>query len=124
MSQDTQLSFEFKGITGKRITADFSGGEVTSDAGVLALREIAARIGIIDQITDWLPIPAIRVTYGMVWNHSFNNEVLQIACGYEDADDADDLRTDFATAQFDTLQRRLLKIGAVVREYKTKLHFT
>jgi len=31
--------------------------------------------------------------------------------------------TEFATAQFDTLQRRLLKIGAEVRELKTKLHF-
>ena len=31
--------------------------------------------------------------------------------------------TDFATAQFDTIRLRLLKIGAEVREMKTKLHF-
>ena len=31
--------------------------------------------------------------------------------------------TDFATAQFDTIRLRLLKIGAEVRELKTKLHF-
>jgi hypothetical protein len=31
--------------------------------------------------------------------------------------------TEFATAQFDTIQLRLLKVGAEVRELKTKLHF-
>jgi hypothetical protein len=31
--------------------------------------------------------------------------------------------TEFATAQFDTIRLRLLKIGAEVREMKTKLHF-
>jgi len=31
--------------------------------------------------------------------------------------------TEFATAQFDTIQLRLLKIGAEVREMKTKPHF-
>jgi hypothetical protein len=31
--------------------------------------------------------------------------------------------TDFATAQYDTIRLRLLKIGAEVREMKTKLRF-
>ena len=31
--------------------------------------------------------------------------------------------TDFANAQFDTIRLRLLKIGAEVREMKTKLRF-
>ena len=30
--------------------------------------------------------------------------------------------TEFATAQFDTIRFRLLKVGAEVRELKTKLH--
>lgn len=31
--------------------------------------------------------------------------------------------TEFSAAQFDTIQLRLLKVGAEVRELKTKLHF-
>ena len=94
MKEDSQLSLEFKGISGKRVTADFSGGEVTSDAGVLALREIADRLGIIDRLAA-----AITDTrHSSYVQHDIKTllqqRVLQIACGYEDADDADDLRTD------------------------------
>jgi len=52
MRQNTQLSLEFKTISGKKVTADFTGGDVTSDAGVLVLKETADRIGIIEQFTD------------------------------------------------------------------------
>ena len=45
MREHTQLSFEFKMISGKKVTADFSGGEVTSDAGALVLHEVCGRTG-------------------------------------------------------------------------------
>ena len=35
MREDTQFSFEFQGISGKKVEADFTGGVMTSDAGVL-----------------------------------------------------------------------------------------
>lgn len=94
MREDTQLSFEFKMISGKRVTADFSGGDVTSDAGVLALREITDRIGIIDRLADAI-IDTRHQSY--VRHHMkplLQQRALQIACGYEDADDSDHLRTD------------------------------
>ena len=50
MSQNNQLSLEFKMVSGKRVTADFTGGDVSSDGGVLVLREIADRLGIVDQL--------------------------------------------------------------------------
>jgi hypothetical protein len=94
MREDTQLSLEFKMISGKKVTADFSGGDVTSDAGVLALRAVTDRIGIIDQIADAI----IDTRHQSYVRHSMKRlllqRILQIACGYEDADDADDLRTD------------------------------
>ena len=52
MREDTQHTLEFKTISGKRVTADFSGGEVTSDAGVFALREVTDRIGIINRLVE------------------------------------------------------------------------
>jgi len=94
MREDTQLSFEFKMISGKRVTADFSGGDVTSDAGVLALREITDRIGIVEQLADAI----IDTRHQSYVRHEMKallqQRVLQIACGYEDADDSDYLRTD------------------------------
>ena len=94
MREDSQLSLEFKMISGKKVTADFTGGDVSYDVGVLALRAIVDKIGIIDQlaeaITDTRHQSYIRHDLTML----LNQRILQIACGYEDADDSDDLRTD------------------------------
>ena len=39
MNEDIQVSLKFKDVSGKKVTVDFTGGDVTSDAGVLALKE-------------------------------------------------------------------------------------
>ena len=54
MQENTkQLAF-FKDISGKKIEVDFNGGEVSSDAGLLFLREVESRLGVIRRITDVL----------------------------------------------------------------------
>ena len=50
MPQNNQLSLEFKMVSDKRVTADFTGGDVRSDGGVLVLREIADSLGIVDKL--------------------------------------------------------------------------
>ena len=52
MEENTQLSIQFESISGKKVTADFTGGDVTSDVGVMAMREIANKIGIIEQLAQ------------------------------------------------------------------------
>ena len=94
MTQNTQLSLEFKTISGKKVTADFTGGDVTSDAGVLVLREIAGKIGIIEQLTDAITDIRHQSYVRHDIKELLTQRIFQIACGYEDADDADDLRTD------------------------------
>ena len=47
MRKNKQLLLKFKNISGKKVTADFTGGEVTSDVCVLVVRETADKIGII-----------------------------------------------------------------------------
>ena len=37
MEQNKQLSLQFASISGKKVTADFTGGDVTSDVGVLIM---------------------------------------------------------------------------------------
>ena len=39
MEENKQLSIQFSSISGKKVTADFTGGEVTSDVGVMIMRE-------------------------------------------------------------------------------------
>lgn len=84
----------FEDIQGKKIEADFDGGQVTSDAGVLLLRELERRLGLIRRVAKIL---RDRRHPGYT-RHSLREmlaqRVFQIACGYEDADDADTLRQD------------------------------
>ncbi len=52
MEQNKQLSLQFASISGRKVIADFTGGDVTSDVGVLVMRETANKIGIIEQLTQ------------------------------------------------------------------------
>ena len=94
MTQNTQLSFDFKMVSDKRVTVDFTGGNTSSDGEVLVLREIAERLGIFDKLAQ-----AVRDTRHQSYvlhetKDLFAQRTFQIACGYDDADDSDDLRID------------------------------
>lgn len=84
----------FKDISGKKIEADFNGGEVSSDGGILFLREVEREVGLIGRIGEVL---RDRRHSGYV-KHQFiqllKQRVFQIICGYEDGDDSDELRHD------------------------------
>jgi len=94
MREDTQLSFEFKTISGKKVTADFSGGEVTTDAGVLILSAVADRIGIFDQLAEAVTDNRHQSYVRHDMKTLLQQRILPICCGYEDGNDADFLRTD------------------------------
>ncbi len=79
---------------GKDISLDFSGGNVTSDAGVILLAELDARIGLTEQISSCIkdtrqPGKIIHSIQEMI-----QQRVFQISCGYEDCNDAQTLRRD------------------------------
>lgn len=94
MTQNNQLSLEFKTISGKKITAAFTGGDVTSDGGVLIIRELADRLGIFERLADVIPDTRHPSYTRHDMTTLLSQRILQIACGYEDADDCDMLRTD------------------------------
>jgi hypothetical protein len=94
MKDCTKQLLLFKGLSNKKIEADFNGGEVSSDAGVLFLREVEKRIGLIRKMTDSL---RDRRHPGYVKHQLlelFKQRVFQIACGYEDGNDSNELRED------------------------------
>ena len=41
-----QTTFEFHGLLQRKVKARFDGGKITSDAGVLLLREVEKRTGL------------------------------------------------------------------------------
>ena len=48
---------EFPGCKGRKVELDFSGGDVTSDGGVLLLRQADRRLGLISQVARLLADP-------------------------------------------------------------------
>jgi hypothetical protein len=90
----TTERFLFEDLRGKKLEVDFAGGEVSSDAGVLFLREVERRLRLLERVAKIL---RDRRHPGYT-QHSLldmlKQRVFQIACGYEDADDADTLRRD------------------------------
>jgi len=94
MKENNQLEMEFPSVHGKKIIADFEGGVVTSDAGLLLLRETERDIGIIRRLAGCVPDKRDQRYVDHTMRELITQRVMQISCGYEDADDSDSLRSD------------------------------
>ncbi|MGH7336275.1 MAG: IS1380 family transposase [Myxococcota bacterium] len=85
---------EFQGFGGRRVEAAFDGGRQTSDAGLLLLREVAERTGLLrrfaDCFTDYRRQDLIEHTVAEL----VSQRVLAQVQGYEDLNDHDTLRDD------------------------------
>jgi len=81
-------------VLSKPLTAKFDGGRMSSDGGAIVLREIADRLGLADAIAE--PLPDRRDPARVIHTHAeaATARMIAIACGYEDCDDLDDLRSD------------------------------
>ena len=81
-------------VGGKEITATFDGGQLSSDGGVLILREIEKRLGISAMLSAC--VPDARDQSRVIHTHAdmARARVFAIASGYEDCDDLDALRID------------------------------
>src|SRR4051794_11479888 len=94
MTQDTLLPFPLPSVQRKRVTAAFDGGRITSDGGVMLLGAFEASMGIASRLASLITDPRnpLLVTHSVA--DILRARMLAIACGYEDADDLDHLRTD------------------------------
>ena len=57
MTECTQVSFDFPLVKRRRIEARFSGGDITSDGGLLLLRQADRRLGLLEAVNARLPGP-------------------------------------------------------------------
>jgi hypothetical protein len=94
MPDDTIELFGFPAVRRKKVVAGFDGGRITSDGGVMLLSAAERRMGIAQRLASLIADPRnpLLVTHSIP--DILRARMLAIACGYEDADDLDDLRTD------------------------------
>ena len=81
-------------VQGKAVVARFDGGRLSSEGGLLALREIERRLGLADRLAACLKDQRApeKVVHRLAEIIRFR--MLMIAAGYEDGNDADALRRD------------------------------
>ena len=93
MSQSATPVFRFAGSASLPLEAGFDGGRLTSDGGLPWLEQAESTLGVCAAfaaaIPEWRRGPVQHSLPTLV-----RQRVFQIACGYEDQDDADALRTD------------------------------
>ena len=94
MTNDNLLSFSFPAIRGKKVAAAFDGGRLTSDGGVMLLAMAERRLGVADRLARCFPDRRDPARIRHTRADMIRARIHAIACGYEDADDLDFLRTD------------------------------
>jgi hypothetical protein len=94
MTECTATKLLFEGVGRRRVEADFGGGQVSSDGGVLLLREADLRIGLTERLADCF----IDHRDPDLIEHSVRELIAQrvygLALGYEDLNDHDLLSRD------------------------------
>ena len=78
----------------RRVEADFEGGRLTSDAGLLLLREVDRRLQLIDTVDAAIPDPRDPRYTTHDQRELLAQRILAIAAGYEDENDHQTLRSD------------------------------
>src|SRR5690242_18628408 len=81
-------------VSGKAVVAKFDGGLLSSDGGVLTLREVEKRLRVADRLAAGIKDPRApdQITHALADIIRFR--LLMIAAGYADGNDASDLRRD------------------------------
>ncbi|HVH72977.1 MAG TPA: IS1380 family transposase [Candidatus Dormibacteraeota bacterium] len=94
----TQIEFEFQGLGRRRVVGQFDGGRVTSDGGVVLLREFEGQRRIVQRFAecfvDYRDPRYLEHTVAEL----VGQRVFGLALGYEDLIDHDELRWDVMLA--------------------------
>lgn len=89
-------SFKFSPLFRRAVEAQFSGGHITSDAGVLLLREVDRRIQLSTTLAKRLSDDRQPGKVQHSLKAMLQQRLFAISAGYEDLNDHETLRSDFA----------------------------
>ena len=96
MPNCTQARFDFPPLKRRRIEAGFNGGDITSDGGVLLLRQVDQRLGLSAAVAGVLEDPRRQASCQHDGLSLVRQRLYALALGYEDLNDHQSLRTDVA----------------------------
>jgi len=94
MTECSKDAIGFTGHSRRKVIADFKGGRLTSDAGILLLREVDRQLGLIDSINECLPDPRNPRWTIHEQRSMLAQRIFSIALGYEDLNDQQTMRED------------------------------
>jgi hypothetical protein len=91
---DSTSPVSFPLLARKEICAQFDGGEMTSDAGLLFLAQADRKLRLTEQLAEeiWDPRDQSRVTHSI--QDLLRERIFALCAGYEDANDLDTLKSD------------------------------
>jgi Transposase DDE domain group 1 len=81
-------------VSGKTVVAKFDGGLLSSDGGILVLREIEQRLRVADRLAACMVDPRAPELITHTLAEIIRFRLLMIGAGYEDGNDASSLRSD------------------------------
>jgi hypothetical protein len=94
MSEDTLLPFNLPAVARKKLSVGFDGGMLSSDGGILLLRDVERRVGIAARLASCIRDRRKPERIEHTLEEMLRLRMFAIAAGYEDADDCDALRHD------------------------------
>ena len=88
----TTKTIQFSSCKKRKVEANFTGGDITSDGGVLLLREVDKKLGLTRKLAALAPDPrrADHITHSL--ESLLKQRIYGIAAGYEDLNDHDTLK--------------------------------
>lgn len=93
-SETTPLYHELFPVSNNQIELSFTGDDISSDGGLLLLREVENQMGLINRISNCITDNRDQRYVDHTIKEMLTQRVFQIAAGYEDCNDCDDLRDD------------------------------
>jgi len=96
-------------ISNKQVELSFTGEQISSDGGLLLLREVERQLGLLKDISSCITDTRDQRYIDHTVNEMLTQRVFQVAAGYEDCNDCNDLRGDMV---FKACANRLPQSGA------------
>jgi hypothetical protein len=120
MQADRATPLQLAPVGDKAVGLDFAGGRLSSDAGLVLLKDPDEQLGLTRALAAVLSDPRDARRVNFTQHDLLKQRVFQIAAGYEDANDANTLRHD---PIFKLLLDRLPETGAPLASQPTLSRF-
>ena len=92
MTKSNANRLSFPGVRRRKIEASFRGGAISSDGGLVLLREVERQSKLLSQVAARLPDARRRKSVVHTIERMLKQRVMGLAAGYEDLNDHDTLR--------------------------------